>query len=295
MQQSYSFASLRKLMGSFTGLISIGGILFIFGLALTNSVCSVTAAPKTSEQTRYCWTTDEGSERGISPTTSQDKELLKGIDVPQLKFGTSNMTEHCSISEAGVQHSYSGISLCDAKITDWLIVFFTYCLVVLGFVQIKSSERTVRAVERPWLFIQEAKISALLNPQPGVPPRFHLFLQNAGRSQARIVKFRGNLAATVGEIDPEKIPLNPAPMDPAYSLIIPPQSEEKQTAIALQPVPPAMGQEIAAGQRHLYMRGILTYSGPFGGDTYDTAFCVRFNKVTSGFDGYGGDKYNYSV
>jgi hypothetical protein len=55
--------------------------------------------------------------------------------------------------------SYMPTWLCeDTKFTDLLLAFFTYCLVIVGWFTIRSSERTVQNLERAFLAVGPTKI-----------------------------------------------------------------------------------------------------------------------------------------
>jgi hypothetical protein len=96
-------------------------------------------------------------------------------------------TEHQQASgqnEQPATHNYrfwSGEWFCgDLKITDLALVFFTYCLVVVGWYTMRSNERTLHDMERAHLFISlvAGSLQVTLDQKLNV----HVVLMNLGRS-----------------------------------------------------------------------------------------------------------------
>ena len=89
--------------------------------------------------------------------------------------------------------------LCDAKGTDLGLLYFTYCLVIVGWFGIRSSERTVQNLERAFLAVGPTKITLLYTPadqkgetRPFV--RLTLYVYNTGRTAATIRKVYGEFS-----------------------------------------------------------------------------------------------------
>lgn len=184
----------------------------------------------------------------------------------------------------------------ETRLTDLLIGFFTACLVVVGWFTIKSNEGSLRAMERPWLFIEKFSTSSFLDPQPGGRPRFHIWVQNPGRTPARILGLRGKLFTTTELTDDvvDQVPLTDAPLDAAYAVAITANSSGTETAIEIEPLNAQQLIQIDAGDRILVARGVFAYLGPLG-DRYETSYCAQYRHDAGVWVGYGGTKYNFST
>jgi hypothetical protein len=97
------------------------------------------------------------------------------------------------------------IWLCEEiKFTDLPIVYFTYCLVVVGWFGIKSSERSVQNLERAFLSVSPSKIMIYYRApndagQTLAFVRLTLHVHNAGRTRAVIKKVYGEFSRTAPE------------------------------------------------------------------------------------------------
>ena len=81
--------------------------------------------------------------------------------------------------------------VCDARLTDIALALLTYCLVIVGYFQILRNEKTVRDLERAFLFFS---LGPFIVPGSG---KYTVFAKNTGRTPA-IVKeyffgFRGDV------------------------------------------------------------------------------------------------------
>ena len=79
----------------------------------------------------------------------------------------------------------------EAKVTDIALVFFTCCLVIVGWFTIRSGERTTRDMERAYMF------SGPYSPVcTGTKTITHLTLENFGRSPGILKEAYGEYSAT---------------------------------------------------------------------------------------------------
>jgi len=199
-------------------------------------------------------------------------------------------------SAAGQRGNANAPSFWDIRITDVALGLFTYCLIVVSWFQIRTSENAVRAIERPWLFIQGVRTSSFLAPQEGHPARFHIAFQNPGRTQSRITKFRDKIftAREVTEAVVDSVEMTEAPLDVAFGVTIPAAGKEVETVVKIESVSRELAEQVNVDMVRLISRGVLTYEGAFG-DRYETAFCVAYVSGTKEWEGFGGAKYNYSI
>jgi hypothetical protein len=86
--------------------------------------------------------------------------------------------------------------LCDeARFTDLLLAYFTYCLVVVGWFGIKSNELTVQNLERAFLSVGPTRIEQLYRSSPTTPfVRLTLYVHNTGRTGAIIKRVYGEFS-----------------------------------------------------------------------------------------------------
>jgi hypothetical protein len=82
--------------------------------------------------------------------------------------------------------------LCDLKITDVAIAFFSYCLAVIGWFTIRSNEQTVRTLERAFIAVGPTKIQTSHSPPPNVSLK--LVVDNTGRTAATIFEVCGEFS-----------------------------------------------------------------------------------------------------
>ena len=89
---------------------------------------------------------------------------------------------YCTLNR---KYEILGGLLCnELKITDVALTFFTYCLVIVGWFQIRSNSTTIRELERAQLFC--GPISPLLTPD-GTLMQF--VVSNYGRTLGVIKEF----------------------------------------------------------------------------------------------------------
>jgi hypothetical protein len=80
-----------------------------------------------------------------------------------------NQSSHAS-AKGGDAAGYNKppLGFWDAKITDLALVLFTYCLVVVGWATMRSGERSVRMLERGFLFLEVVTDGAGGSPKGGI-------------------------------------------------------------------------------------------------------------------------------
>jgi hypothetical protein len=94
-------------------------------------------------------------------------------------------------SENENKKSWSRSVLCDLKITDIAIAFFTYCLAVVGWFTIRSNEQTVMNLERALLAVGPTQITRYATP-PKVTLKLNV--HNTGRTSATIFEVCGQFS-----------------------------------------------------------------------------------------------------
>jgi hypothetical protein len=145
----------------------IGGLVLVVALPFlaSRSICHV------SKIEQHHQTTEEDDE--------WSNALLDLFDEPSRSSFAQSDQPHADTGNdsAGEQKPQTPYPLvCDAKGTDLALVYFTFCLVIVGWFGIRSGERNTEAIERAYLFLGNS------------PPRFrnrrinfHLAVTNTGR------------------------------------------------------------------------------------------------------------------
>ncbi|HEX3486372.1 MAG TPA: hypothetical protein VHT51_15010 [Micropepsaceae bacterium] len=183
---------------------------------------------------------------------------------------------------------------CELRIGDLGLIFFTYCLVVVGWATMRSAENTARAVERSWVIVQGVSAKALIELSPPGKPIIEVLLVNAGKGPAILKAILGGGLANTAEIDPNRIPLAEMPIDDVIGAALPPGETYTIHAGLKQEVEAKAHKMIVEGKANFVLRTVLVYEDGFG-DRHETAYCIRYNPQSKIFVGYGGKKHNYTI
>jgi hypothetical protein len=176
---------------------------------------------------------------------------------------------------------------------EWTALFtglLTISTIGLWFVTRRGANTAAQALtvlERPWLVHDALRIYRERGTERGI--RFNI--QNIGRSPGFLKSFQGGGKHSMNEIDPETIKMCIIPM-PLLGNVIVQNKPGGQSDIKISSLSDDLIVEIEKGTVKLYNRTIITYADIFG-QTHETAFCVRYNHATKGFEEYGGELYNY--
>lgn len=92
-------------------------------------------------------------------------------------LSTAVLVEHCVCVDAENTRTLSLI--CGAKITDLALVYLTYCLVIVGWFGIRSSQEAAEKVERAYLW---PGYGLMIEDRDGVRIGIHLGVRNTGRT-----------------------------------------------------------------------------------------------------------------
>jgi hypothetical protein len=155
-------------------------------LLVRSDFCSSRAdqwAEQTGEQSN--------SEQGRSPYIG-DVIIYTGTATPQAQKPEPNASRQPTGERFTPRPSPPW--LCDAHFTDIAIAFFTYCLVIVGWAQMRSNEETVRNLERAQLMGGVAP--NLINVAPDGKVTLQATVSNWGRSVAILKEFYGEFSDT---------------------------------------------------------------------------------------------------
>jgi hypothetical protein len=139
----------------FAFLIWIVGGLAVLVLAVTVASKTICAEPTsdTGEHNQRTHQTDKGPSALAHLLDEPTSSKISLAEVRQRHAETANKQSDQKVSE------FPRRVICDAKSTDIGVMFFTYCLVVVGWFGIKSEERNTEAVERAYIFLGYGKPS----------------------------------------------------------------------------------------------------------------------------------------
>jgi hypothetical protein len=166
--------------------------------------------------------------------------------------------------------------LCDAGVADFALIFFTYCLVIVGWATIRSGQRTAADIERALVFLGTGAGSAQVSTD-----RRHraLTANNTGRSPAFGLEYFVRFS-----------PIEPSDKNPKYrregqffsettSLIVPPGKETVFLALDIN----AIDQP--------YMFGYIKYTDIFH-KQHTNRFSIRFDVATGAYSAVGPSAWN---
>lgn len=130
----------RRLELTFVGLIAVGAVALLYWPLHHQAVgCSFEEALPSGPENQ------QGQPQGEQPAAQQTQN-------PTVAQGQQNQPNK-NAAQATI-HKRGGLDLavCNASPTDIALVFFTYCLVVVGWVTMRSNEKTMREIERGRLY-----------------------------------------------------------------------------------------------------------------------------------------------
>jgi hypothetical protein len=146
----------------------------------------------------------------------------------------------------------------EAKLTDVLVAFFTYCLVLLGWFGIRSNERTALDSARPYIF----GTPRIDMTKQGTNTFVEIMLQNYGRTP-------GTVKIIYGEVSPTVEPYG----EPIY------KNGSARSANGM--LAPTLGQPIRAPvtfecpvTTDFYFFGYIDYEDLFG-QAHTSRFCAK--------------------
>lgn len=182
-----------------------------------------------------------------------------------------------SPSNASNRSYLSRSGLCEeAKLTDVALVFFTYCLVVIGWFTVRSAERTTRNSERAYIFATP-KLARAKTPRGNYA--VEIWLHNYGRTA-------GTINAIYGEVSPNVEPFG----RPIY------RNGSVRTANGM--LPPTEGQpiqapvtfECPAGQDFFFF-GYIVYDD-LSGESHTSRFCAKIFLNSESIEAAGSEAFH---
>jgi hypothetical protein len=162
--------------------------------------------------------------------------------------------------------------LCDdSRFTDFLIAYFTYCLVVVGWFGIRNTERQTRNLERAFIF-GTPEIDAEKTDSGDGSTFVQIMLHNTGRTA-------GTVKVIYGEVSPTTEPYG----DPIY------KNGSARTANGM--LPPAPVTFECPVTADFYFFGYVEYDDHFR-RAHTSRFCAKVFLDRSGIEAAGNDAFN---
>ena len=190
--------------------------------------------------------------------------------------------------------------LCDTRLTDILLVFFTYCLVIVGWATMRSNEDTVKRLERADITplpgnITLRTIIAQAQVTPGnLPsrPSATIQLHNSGRTAATILNVR--IGHIIAESLPDEPPFFGTASTPVLEQVVAGEAYSDSVDAWLDRMPTIADIDgVRSGQMAAFLYGAVNYTDIFGDDR-ETVWCLRSERDGT-YRYWGGRKYNYRV
>jgi hypothetical protein len=164
----------------------------------------------------------------------------------------------------------------DTKFTDWALVFFTGCLVIVGWFTMRSGQRETRAMERPYIF---ATPRIDVEASAGGNIKIKIMLQNYGRTPGDITGIYGEISLT-----------EPIGMKSIY--------ENGSLRPNCGSVGPTLGKPVRAPvtfespyPKPQYFFGYMTYEDIFR-EKHTSRYCVQVFLGSIGIEAAGTDAWN---
>jgi hypothetical protein len=125
---------MKRLARQFFAWIVGGALVLLFFVWMVgNTVCTIQL--------------EGGQTNEKSSKADGGRDVFSDVKSPQVTAQTNEKG-----AEQHISPSFPSMFLCDAKITDVALVFFTYCLAVVGFFAIRSAEAALKKTERAYVF-----------------------------------------------------------------------------------------------------------------------------------------------
>lgn len=215
---------------------------------------------------RHKITQQTESERS-APTHNADKAIV------------TDQNESADYSDDAQTDQNDGPPLCGTRTTDVLLVFFTYCLVVVGWTTVRSNDRTVRDIERARIY--------------GGPNLYWFQIVAPNRCKLGIgFSNQGKTPGFIRELvydwsfpEPSGPAVYTAPKREPHNNAVPPGFNAGQ---------PFAWVEVNAATETFYCFGYFVYEDVFGG-WHESRYCTEIDPVTRSQKVGGSADWNLEI
>jgi hypothetical protein len=230
-----------------------------------------------------------GTVQSLCPPKEKDVWTIKGQkQSAQNQQGTNDFRNRLIIQKQETEHdrknthtdnlsNYLPSWLCgETKVTDILLAFLTYCLVIVGWFGIRSSERSTRELERAYIF----GTPQIDTSQKKAGTTFiEILLENYGRTMGTVEIIYGEVSQAV---EPHGRPVY----------------KHGSARAANGALAPTLGTPVRAPvtfecptNKDFYFFGFITYSDLFR-RTHISRFCAKIFVSGTGIEAAGTDAFH---
>lgn len=173
--------------------------------------------------------------------------------------------------------------LCNASATEIALVYFTYCLVIVGWFTMRSGERTSAIFERPYVTID------VITNVNGLKDVVEIRIANSGRS----IAFTGVLQGDFYIRDEPPVQFKPEHThEQGVHWVIPTGDMGKVTTMWPHKKSADDIKRVLASETKLFFLAVISYRDA-GNNWHNTGVCSAYNTVTKGFSPAGGPAHNF--
>jgi hypothetical protein len=222
-------------------------------------------------------------------TSYLDEDISNALSVVTQKQNTKSEKAGTRAGNNDIEGLFSDL-LCDVHITDIAVVYFTYCLVIVGWFAMRSRERTSKDLERAYVFIDYELLmerNTHLKEDGIINKQIALVFKNFGRTPAIVnggnrkcrywPKMNLPERGTAGNKIPGGIAIG---------------SGSPQVFTAFFEGTECDRNEATNGEGTIYLCGELTYLDMLG-EQRETVFCCEWNCAEAQFFMAPNTKLNY--
>lgn len=211
-----------------------------------------------------------------------DEDISNAVSIAPQKQKTSSDKERTYATNKDIVGLFSDL-LCDVHITEIALVYFTYCLVIVGWFTIRSGERTSAIFERPYV-----TIDAITNVD-GLKDVVEIRITNFGRS----IAFTGVLQGDFYIRDDPPVQFKPQHThEQGVHWVIPTGDRGKVTTMWPHKKSADDIKTVLASETKLFFLAVISYRDA-GNNWHNTGVCSVYNTVTKGFFPAGGPAHNF--
>jgi hypothetical protein len=172
--------------------------------------------------------------------------------------------------------------LCDVHITEIALVYFTYCLVIVGWFNMRSGERTSAIFERPYVTIDA------MTEDDGLHDIVEIRIANSGRS----IAFTGVLQGDFYVENQPPIQFKPQRVhEQGVNWVIPPGDKGKIAKWPHRKTAEDIKRVLDCETKRFFL-AVISYRDA-SDNWHDTGVCDVYSPVTNGFSTAGGPSHNF--
>ena len=187
----------RRLSLEFALLIVLGGIALFFSIHALNEFCAVSGGSRSHQMVdevgldsahKSTEVHNAANPREKAPT----KASATTVGTVQSNVRKNGSAEQSEDGNNNDQRRQPEFSYCNTKVSDLALLFLTYCLALIGYFQIRRSEKLAQGMERAHLFCGPAPPFAIISGNRTTVP---FSVSNYGRTAGILKEIYGEFSA----------------------------------------------------------------------------------------------------